>query len=55
MGKTVTYKNGFRSFLVSIILKTIFPNLTGGNDGECEDMRDKPWSIDEQRHLRQLV
>jgi hypothetical protein len=40
---------------VSIILKAIFPNLTAGNALERVRMRGKPWSIDEERHLRQLV
>jgi hypothetical protein len=45
----------FVAELVSIILKTIFPNLTAGNALERVGMRDKPWSIDEERHLRQLI
>ncbi len=40
---------------MSIILKTISPNLTAGNALERVRMRGKPWSIDEERRLRQLV
>jgi DNA-binding CsgD family transcriptional regulator len=40
---------------VSIILKTVFPNLTAGNALERVWLRGKPWLIDEERHLRLLV
>jgi hypothetical protein len=45
----------FVELLVSISFKTIVPNLTAGNALESLGMRGKPWSIDEERHLRQLV